>query len=121
MWAMIDEGETDWKVLVIDVTDPHAAHINSVAELESFYPGTVKKTFEFLRYAAARASFCFATLVLMRVASQRLQDPRRQRPESFRLQRRAEERAVRARRHRGCVVAVVLVAVCGVFSTIIAG
>ncbi len=46
---MIDEGETDWKVLVIDVTDPHAAQINSVAELEAVYPGSVKKTFEFLR------------------------------------------------------------------------
>lgn len=49
IWAMIDEGETDWKVLVIDVKDPHAAEINNPADLERFYPGTVEKTFVFLR------------------------------------------------------------------------
>jgi inorganic pyrophosphatase len=27
-YAMIDEGETDWKILVIDVNDPLAEHIN---------------------------------------------------------------------------------------------
>jgi inorganic pyrophosphatase len=49
VWAMIDDGETDWKVLVIDVTDPNASKINSVADLEHVYPGVVQKTFEFLR------------------------------------------------------------------------
>jgi inorganic pyrophosphatase len=27
-YAMIDEGETDWKIVVIDVTDPAASKIN---------------------------------------------------------------------------------------------
>ncbi len=26
--AMIDQGETDWKVIAIDITDPRAAAIN---------------------------------------------------------------------------------------------
>lgn len=27
-YAMIDEGETDWKILAIDVNDPHANQLN---------------------------------------------------------------------------------------------
>lgn len=39
--AMIDEGETDWKVIVIDVTDPHAAEMNgSLASLLSLFMRT---------------------------------------------------------------------------------
>lgn len=49
VWAMVDEGETDWKVLVIDVNDPKAKEINNADDLEKAYPGTIKKTFEFLR------------------------------------------------------------------------
>lgn len=49
VWAMVDEGETDWKVLVIDVTDPNAHTIHTPADLEAVYPGTLQKTFEFLR------------------------------------------------------------------------
>ncbi len=49
VWAMVDEGETDWKVLVIDVNDPKAKEINNADDLEKVYPGTIKKTFEFLR------------------------------------------------------------------------
>ena len=48
-WAMIDDGETDWKVLVIDVNDPKAAEISDADSLEKAYPGVLKKTFEFLR------------------------------------------------------------------------
>jgi len=48
-WAMIDDGETDWKILVIDVNDPKADKINSAEDLEKEMPGTAKKVFEFLR------------------------------------------------------------------------
>merc|ERR1711916_362009 len=48
-WAMIDDGETDWKILVIDVNDPKAADIHDADSLEAAYPGTLKSTFEFLR------------------------------------------------------------------------
>jgi inorganic pyrophosphatase len=37
--ALIDEGETDWKVLAIDVDDPLAAEIDDVAGLEAKMPG----------------------------------------------------------------------------------
>jgi hypothetical protein len=37
------------RVLVIDVNDPKAAHINNADDLEKAYPGTVNKTFTFLR------------------------------------------------------------------------
>ena len=33
---MIDEGETDWKLLCIDVNDPLAKDMNGKAELMSF-------------------------------------------------------------------------------------
>jgi inorganic pyrophosphatase len=37
--ALIDEGETDWKVLAIDVTDPLANEINDIDDLEKKMPG----------------------------------------------------------------------------------
>jgi inorganic pyrophosphatase len=38
--AMIDEGETDWKVIVIDVNDPLAAQLNGMpAPLVSSHRG----------------------------------------------------------------------------------
>jgi len=48
-YAMIDEGETDWKILVIDVTDPHADKVNDVADIDKVFPGKLKEVFEFLR------------------------------------------------------------------------
>jgi inorganic pyrophosphatase len=48
-YAMIDEGETDWKVVVIDVTDPVADKLNDVEDIEKHLPGKLKEVFEFLR------------------------------------------------------------------------
>lgn len=48
-WAMIDEGETDWKILCIDVTDPLADKINDIADVETHFPGKTKEVFTFLR------------------------------------------------------------------------
>jgi len=48
-WAMIDEGETDWKVLCIDVNDPNAAKLNDLSDIEKVFPGKLKTVFEFLR------------------------------------------------------------------------
>lgn len=45
-WAMIDEGETDWKVLVIDVTDAEAAKYNDASDVPT---AIVEKCFTFLR------------------------------------------------------------------------
>jgi len=48
VWAMIDAGETDWKVLVIDVADPKADKVNSLEDLEREFPGAAATVFEFL-------------------------------------------------------------------------
>lgn len=39
--AMIDEGEVDWKVIGLNMADPSAASINSLAELEAAMPGQI--------------------------------------------------------------------------------
>jgi len=48
-YAMIDEGETDWKVVVIDVNDPNANKLNDFDDIEKVLPGKLKEVFEFLR------------------------------------------------------------------------
>jgi len=48
-YAMIDEGETDWKILCIDVRDPLASKINDSSDIEKQMPGKLKEVFEFLR------------------------------------------------------------------------
>jgi len=48
-YAMIDEGETDWKILCIDVNDPAASKINDASDIEKVMPGKLKEVFEFLR------------------------------------------------------------------------
>ena len=37
--ALIDDGETDWKVLCIDVTDPLAKSLNDISDVEKLMPG----------------------------------------------------------------------------------
>jgi len=48
-YAMIDAGETDWKILVIDVNDPNADKLNDMDDIEKVLPGKLKEVFEFLR------------------------------------------------------------------------
>jgi len=47
--AMIDDGETDWKVIVIDVTDPLAAELNNLEDVEKKMPGFLNDTREWFR------------------------------------------------------------------------
>lgn len=42
--AMIDEGETDWKVVCIDVDDENADKINNLVDLEKVKPGILDAT-----------------------------------------------------------------------------
>jgi inorganic pyrophosphatase len=37
--ALIDEGETDWKIICIDVNDPEAEKFNDVEDVEKHRPG----------------------------------------------------------------------------------
>jgi len=47
--AMIDEGETDWKVIAIDVNDPQAKHFKDLNDVEKLKPGYLKDTRKWFR------------------------------------------------------------------------
>jgi inorganic pyrophosphatase len=47
--AMIDEGETDWKVVVIDSEDPWAGMMNDISDLDKHVPGTTHMIREWFR------------------------------------------------------------------------
>ncbi|OLY82600.1 Inorganic pyrophosphatase [Smittium mucronatum] len=48
--AMIDEGETDWKVIAIDVTDPLASSVNDVEDIQTYFPGLLKASVEWFKF-----------------------------------------------------------------------
>ena len=47
--ALLDEGETDWKVIVIDVNDPLAPQLNDIEDVEKRLPGLLRATNEWFR------------------------------------------------------------------------
>jgi len=47
--ALIDEGETDWKIIGIDVTDPEADKLNDIEDLKALRPGYVEKMHDWFR------------------------------------------------------------------------
>jgi inorganic pyrophosphatase len=47
--ALIDEGETDWKVICISMQDPLAAVLNDVADVEAHIPGCITAIHDWLR------------------------------------------------------------------------
>jgi inorganic pyrophosphatase len=47
--ALLDEGETDWKILVVDVQDPLASKLNDIEDVERHLPGLVRATNEWFR------------------------------------------------------------------------
>ena len=40
--ALIDEGETDWKLVAIDVNDALAPKINNISDVDEHFPGLLK-------------------------------------------------------------------------------
>jgi 3'-phosphoadenosine 5'-phosphosulfate synthase len=46
---LIDEGETDHKIIVLRATDSHFDEIDSVADLERFHPGVTAKLVDWLK------------------------------------------------------------------------
>lgn len=44
--ALVDEGETDWKLLAIDVNDPLASSLNDIPDIEREMPGFIRATRE---------------------------------------------------------------------------
>ncbi|MGH0145656.1 UNVERIFIED_CONTAM: hypothetical protein FKN15_031969 [Acipenser sinensis] len=47
--AMIDEGETDWKIIAIDVEDKDAPNINSLDDVRKLKPGYLESTVDWLK------------------------------------------------------------------------
>lgn len=47
--ALLDEGETDWKVIVVDINDPLASKLNDVEDVEKHMPGLLRATNEWFR------------------------------------------------------------------------
>ncbi|KAH8346331.1 hypothetical protein KR084_005454 [Drosophila pseudotakahashii] len=47
--ALIDEGETDWKVIAIDVNDPLASKVNDIADVDQYFPGLLRATVEWFK------------------------------------------------------------------------
>ena len=47
--ALLDEEETDWKVIVIDVNDPLAHKLNDIEDVERHLPGLLRATNEWFR------------------------------------------------------------------------
>ncbi|TKA64885.1 hypothetical protein B0A49_05161 [Cryomyces minteri] len=47
--ALLDEGETDWKIMVIDVNDPLAPKLNDIEDVERHLPGLLRATNEWFR------------------------------------------------------------------------
>lgn len=47
--ALIDEGETDWKIFTIDVTDPLADKLNDIDDVEKHLPGLLRASVEWFR------------------------------------------------------------------------
>jgi inorganic pyrophosphatase len=48
-YAMIDEGEMDWKFITVDVTDEHADKLNDASDIDKVFPGKTQQIFEFIR------------------------------------------------------------------------
>ena len=49
--ALLDEGETDWKVIVVDINDPLASKLNDIEDVENNLPGLIRATNEWFRCA----------------------------------------------------------------------
>ena len=48
-FAMIDEGETDWKLIGIDINDPLAEKMNDIKDVEEHMPGLLAATVEWFK------------------------------------------------------------------------
>jgi len=48
-YALIDEDETDWKIIAIDVNDPNASKLNDIGDVEKVFPGRLKEIHDWMR------------------------------------------------------------------------
>lgn len=45
---MVDDNQTDWKLLALDVNDPHASHINDIGDMAAGWPGKLDQVTQWL-------------------------------------------------------------------------
>ncbi|XP_055970141.1 inorganic pyrophosphatase 2, mitochondrial isoform X1 [Sorex fumeus] len=48
--ALVDEGETDWKVIAINVDDPDASKLHDIEDVKKYKPGYLEATLSWFRY-----------------------------------------------------------------------
>jgi inorganic pyrophosphatase len=89
--ALLDEGETDWKVIVVDVQDSLASKLNDIEDVERNLPGLIRATNEWFRYLIHILTICIWSLI---PEIKDLQDPRWQARKCFRLFRRGQEQEI---------------------------
>ena len=46
---MIDEGQTDWKIISIDISDPMAEKMSDISDVDIYMPGLIKTTIDWFR------------------------------------------------------------------------
>ena len=49
MLGLLDEGETDWKAIVINVDDSMASKVNNINDVEEHFPKLLEKTVEWFK------------------------------------------------------------------------
>jgi inorganic pyrophosphatase len=49
VYAMLDDGEVDWKVIAIREDDPKASAVNDVDDVEREFPGELNRIMEWFR------------------------------------------------------------------------
>lgn len=47
--ALLDEGETDVKIIAIDITDPLSSQLNDIGDVETHFPGLLDATRDWFR------------------------------------------------------------------------
>ncbi|XP_049741543.1 inorganic pyrophosphatase 2, mitochondrial isoform X2 [Elephas maximus indicus] len=48
--ALIDEGETDWKLIAINVNDPEASKIHDIGDVKKYKPGYLEATLDWFKH-----------------------------------------------------------------------
>eukprot|EP00922_Rhytidocystis_sp_ex-Travisia-forbesii_P048629 GHVS01072408.1.p1 GENE.GHVS01072408.1~~GHVS01072408.1.p1 ORF type:complete len:320 (-),score=43.40 GHVS01072408.1:90-1049(-) len=48
--CLIDGGEVDWKILAVDMADPHIGQLSEVEDIDRIYPGTTSGVREWFRW-----------------------------------------------------------------------
>lgn len=48
--ALLDEGATDWKIIVIDINDPCASKVNGIADVQQHFPGLLEATRDWFKF-----------------------------------------------------------------------